>query len=103
MSYIEREKAIQIIEKHMNHTAYKVSTNSIVSDVYKMATTHATEYLRVVPAADVVEIVRCENCKHFHEYPYKGTNDPSGWGKCKRINMDIDLTINDFCSYGERK
>lgn len=63
----------------------------------------AAKLLDKVPAADVVEVVRCGQCRHFHEYPYKGTNDPSGWGKCKQINMDINLTINDFCSYGERK
>lgn len=55
------------------------------------------------PAVDAVEVVRCGECKHFHEYPVVGTNDPSGWGKCTKIGMDIDLTINDFCSYGERR
>lgn len=53
--------------------------------------------------ADVVGVVRCGKCEHFKEYPIIDTSVPSGWGKCTKINMDIDLTINDFCSYGERR
>lgn len=48
------------------------------------------------PAADVVEVVRCKDCKHY---------------KTMFCKMDIwhkDITLyradeNDFCSYGERK
>lgn len=59
--------------------------------------------VKKAPTADVVEVVRCGECEHFHEYNVAGTKDPSGWGKCEQISMDVDLTINDFCSYGERK
>ena len=52
---------------------------------------------------DRVEVVRCGECEHFKEYPIVGTSNPSGWGKCTKINMDVDLTINDYCSYGERR
>ena len=51
--------------------------------------------------ADVVEVVRCKDCKHFHEYKIKG--GIAGWGKCEAIAMDIDLMANDYCCYGERK
>lgn len=40
---------------------------------------------------DMVEVVRCKDCKH---------RNPSGW-KCLRDNLWHDM--NDFCSYGERK
>ena len=53
------------------------------------------------PAADVVEVVRCRDCKNYREYRFK--NEPTGWGKCTAIAMDIDLAANDFCCYGERK
>lgn len=61
--------------------------------------TYAEELIRSIPAADVVEIVRCKDCKHFlfdTEY-------------CKEHNRgycEFDNTIktrNHFCSYGERK
>jgi hypothetical protein len=40
------------------------------------------------PAADVVEVVRCKDCKHHHYIC------PSGF---------IARKANDFCSYGERR
>jgi hypothetical protein len=40
---------------------------------------------------DMVEVVRCKDCKH---------RNPYGW-KCLRDNLWHDM--NDFCSYGERK
>ena len=48
------------------------------------------------PTADVVEVVRCKDCKHWIY-----------WADCKYCTCDIhhhkNMTINDFCSYGERK
>ena len=40
------------------------------------------------PTADVAEIVRCKDCKHWHG------------GDCFRIEL---TKPNDYCSYGERK
>lgn len=50
-----------------------------------------------VPTADVVEVVRCKDCKYRTS---KGTCDCPQW-----LYDDINLYImlNDFCSYGERK
>ena len=45
------------------------------------------EHLRETPAADVAEIVRCKDCKHWHG------------GDCFRIEL---TKPSDFCSYGER-
>jgi hypothetical protein len=87
--YIEREKAIAEIDKG----------DLLVGDNAKWA----KEILCRTPTADVVEVVRCGECEHFKEYPIIDTSIPSGWGKCTKINMDIDLTINDYCSYGERR
>lgn len=61
----------------------------------------AKEIVHRTPTADVVEVVRCKDCENYHEYRIK--NEPTGWGKCTAIEMDIDLMRNDFCSYGERK
>lgn len=40
-----------------------------------------------IPAADVAEIVRCKDCKHWHG------------GDCFRIEL---TRPNDFCSFGEK-
>ena len=54
--------------------------------------------IRSVPTADVVEVVRCKDCK-FQKVEY-------GWN-CKRykvcINFDLPMDDEDFCSWGERR
>ena len=78
--YILRSKAIKAV------TGWETDPTD---DELKMA-------LSNVPSADVVEVVRCKDCKHY---------------KTMFCKMDIwhkDITLyraeeNDFCSYGERK
>lgn len=50
-----------------------------------------------VPAADVVEVVRCGECKFYS--PVEGDV-----GDCEREDI-LYLNVNkaDFCSYGERE
>lgn len=44
------------------------------------------------PTADVVEVVRCKDCKYWKELlPVCERIHRAGWG------------VNDFCSFGERK
>lgn len=48
-----------------------------------------------MPSADVVEVVRCKDCKHY-------TTDNGGG--CNKENGGLMFaTETDFCSYGERK
>ena len=95
--YIEREYAIQFLEEHMTDAVGKSKT--MVKDVYLMAKNHAKNYLSIIPAADVVEVVRCKECKHGH------WNQETCHGKpiyyCDRT--DLQVSKCDFCSYGERK
>lgn len=52
-----------------------------------------------VPAADVVEVVRCKNCKHF--CPYEGEKHK---GDCAElVGLESCVYEDDFCSYGETK
>lgn len=48
------------------------------------------------PTADVVEVVRCKDCKHFGRDMGHGKHD------CKKYEMPYCLE-NDYCSYGERR
>lgn len=52
---------------------------------------------------DVVEVIRCKDCKYFEDVTIKG--EPTGYGYCSKSGaMDsLKLTGDDFCSYGERK
>ena len=50
-----------------------------------------------IPAADVVEVVRCENCIR------RGTDDCAMYYGCECGEQHTWETDNDFCSWGERK
>lgn len=54
------------------------------------------EALMNVPVADVVEVVRCKDCKHFGKDMGYGKHD------CKAYEMPYCLE-SDYCSYGVRK
>ena len=49
------------------------------------------------PTADVVEVVWCSEC----EYGNKATINDKGFKICPVSGMEI--TDNDYCSYGERR
>lgn len=63
------------------------------------------------PAADVVEVVRCRECKYWgDEAGELQRSDGVLFARCKVHNYLLDgrhtgwcPTENDFCSYGERK
>ena len=52
------------------------------------------EYIEYLPAADVVEVVRCKDCKHHNNE----TEFCKQWSIFGTVKSDDD----DFCSYGER-
>ena len=86
MSYIERETALQIIDNYAK----------AVSEDGKAVVDAIRDIVEVIaPTADVVEVVRCRDCKHY--IASYCTRDIKG-----RTNM-FYMTENDFCSYGERK
>lgn len=56
------------------------------------------------PTADVIEVVRCKDCKHYVLHTLFGRTQ--GW--CERLCDKFDKSLahgtegDDFCSYGER-
>lgn len=90
MAYIEKEQIIKFIAKGLNNP-----------DKAKAFGHDAIEILTEIvhsPNADVVEVVRCKDCKH------RNTPDCKMWYKCV-ICGDCHHWERDeyFCSYGERK
>ena len=60
------------------------------------------EAINAAPAADVVPVVRCKDCKWFVD------NNGGEWYGCKmfqvvRITPEDAPKPDDFCSYGEQK
>lgn len=69
----------------------------------------ARKLIAEAPAADVVEVVRCKDCRHFFHFGRTsviigGENVVAGWCQ-RRVRSDEEfrMTPNDFCSYGESK
>ena len=56
-----------------------------------------SQYIEILPAADVAEVVRCKDC----EYLVNTTINANGFLICDISDMEI--APDDFCSYGERR
>jgi len=70
--YIERDAALEIVKR---------TSGDYVA---------AFAEIRKIPAADVVPVVRCKECKHLF------------YTMCAACGF-LPHKPNDFCSYGERK
>ena len=96
--YIERETAINAIENDYLELVYYTKEDAI-------------QCVKAIPAADVVEVVRCRECKSWGDEDGKlQRSDGVLFARCKVHNYLLDgrhtgwcPTENDFCSYGERK
>ena len=84
--YIERGRLLESIESaHENG-----GMGDIVAGTLK-------RYVKRVPADDVVEVVRCKDCKKH------GRIDCIVNRKMACGDHETTTKANDFCSYGERK
>ena len=99
--YIEREAAKRELLSwavSINHPEYLMRDDAL-------------HVIDSIPAADVVEVVRCRECKYWGDEDGKlQCSDGVLFARCKIHNYLLDgrhtgwcPTENDFCSYGERK
>lgn len=85
VEYIDRQAAIDIV-------AFECGKwTGLAKEINKQ--------LKQLPA-DVVQVVRCRNCKHCY-FADNRVPDEQGW-VCE-INSSEPVNLNGFCSYGERK
>ena len=92
--YIEREAAVTAVLELANSIAGLGASNAPV-----LALTCAAVMVHdIAPVADLVEVVRCKDCKYStkldNEYGHNGV-------ECALFCEDFGE--NDFCSYGERR
>ena len=105
--YIEREVVSEGIRKYY----YKNPPNSSYQEGFDHGLDKAQRVILNAPAADVVEVVRCRECKYWgDEAGELQRSDGVLFARCKVHNYLLDgrhtgwcPTENDFCSYGERK
>jgi hypothetical protein len=79
--YIEREAFREFWNKEFRHL--------YPNDKYLVA-------LANFPTADVVEVVRCKDCKYYE------IHKPSVTLNCERGGRMIPMNPDDFCSYGAK-
>ena len=54
-----------------------------------------------MPTADVVEVVRCKDCKYYDDGECEYHSEPKEQRMYERWTVDVNE--NDYCSYGERR
>ena len=91
--YIERKPILKFIEDGLNNPD---KAKSFGHDAIEIMAE-----VQYAPAADVVEVVRCKECK------YRGIGWSNGKPCCGNLHAgmtaSVELKDDDFCSYGERR
>ena len=93
--YIEREAISEEIRKYY----YKNPPNFSYGEGFDRGLDRAQRAILNAPAADVVPVVRCQDCKHVWIHP-------CGYVYCHRDGRnayEMTFNLDSFCSYGERK
>ena len=89
--YIHKEDAIDALDRIFDNVPMELTTEIL----------RLRRELRGLPSADVVQVVRCENCVHWSDSNQCARPELSGsrWHDAKYFETMPD----DFCSYGKRK
>lgn len=88
--YIDRDATLEQLRTHYN-------TTMDGRKLYHPSMALAMRDIENMPAADVVEVVRCKECKKNPQFERKGKH--TVW--CRQWRCEVKET--DFCSYGERR
>lgn len=88
--YIDRQAAISILN----------AKSDMALGTPKQCFAAAAAMLEKLPAADVVEVVRCKDCKYWKCYGGQYADD----GECWHLGeLDCCMHKDDYCSKGRRK
>jgi len=89
--YIRKQDAVDALDRIFDNVPMELTTEIL----------RLRRELRGLPSADVVQVVRCENCVHWSDSNQCARPELSGsrWHDAKYFETMPD----DFCSYGERR
>lgn len=87
--YIKREAAVKAVEKYG-------LTNGVVWGRHTGLAICIASEIADIPAADVVPVVRCKDCKHLVAVNVNG----KGISTCRVSGMEV--APDEFCSRGEK-
>lgn len=90
-----------------------IDRNALLKDICGNDPSHMEDYyfnaIANAPTADVVEVVRCKDCKYW-EYDKRSYDRGYHFGECTCPHWEgssvwdrHDTTIDDYCSQGKRK
>lgn len=101
MAYIDRDLLIERIEsKKISDFVSNWQKPEIKEAIYKQGQA-IKEIIKKQPTADVVEVVRCKDCKYYKEATVGGIENLM---LCHRLSPTKTFCMsNDFCNYGIRK
>lgn len=98
MSYIEREKAIENVSQiRLEVVGARAVGKTIFTEALRIYRDAVLKSLNEAPTADVVEVVRCKDCKWCEDLLMSGLycNHPDN-------RNPINCLPTDFCNCGER-
>lgn len=93
--YIDREAVLTVLKAVFD------KTDPVGEEQFGVLKAH--RIVREAPAADVVEVVRCKNCKYAYINSFSAA---SGVVLCKKLSNEAETAIrqqDEYCSHGERK
>lgn len=88
------ETAISAIMKHVQIVAESAKME-YTKKVYLMGAENACDVLRTIAGNDVVKVIRCKDCKWYHNGLYEQF--------CIRHSGLAMANGENYCSYAERK
>lgn len=94
--YIKREDVIDLLEQVLNAEEFFDTDNAKAQSDLAL---WFEERILELPSTDVVEVVRCKDCKHHEEL----LNNNDGNVICWVHDIDVIVDRNGYCNYGERK
>lgn len=86
--YIRKQDAVDALDRIFDNVPMELTTEIL----------RLRRELRGLHAADVVEVVRCKDCKHWQT-----DWNPSIPDRHYCAVMDSMMKADDFCSYGEKR
>ncbi len=100
----ERQHWIEHLKQYRGTSIYSSKEQAVDNWLrgYGEAVENLLAIFETIPAADVVEVVRCKDCKYgdFYCGSILCGNAHAPW---YNDEFDATMELDDFCSYGERK
>ena len=91
---IDYEEIVKLFDKQYKETAQLFLAGEKHLDNLAEGFLEAGEVIWKLPIVDAVQVIRCKNCKFFHEYE-------DGETYCERLDI-YGVLPGGFCSEGEK-